>query len=343
MPPPRRRRAPARKPRRKAPAKKKAGRSARRPARRTARTNQVRVIQSYSGNQSSSLYKGPSRPLRLKRNQSMLGSKNVYVVNIPHELDVSPGTQMYVNVGQWFSLHDINEISKRVPYPGGGISPVGHLPVEFHLHSVQANIDIVNSSGCSAIVDIYDVVAKKDIPNRSASGGVDTRDVQSPTAAWQSGMQNQDISANSGIFPTFQVGSLPNDSQLFNDYYKIVSKKTVLMAQNGQHCHKVSMAPNLTMNQNLIDTQSQYLQNLRGIGGWTFVVARGQVINDNEYSVSTTAPITLRFVSTERYIYSFLQTTGKTYFAENNLTRPLPMYTQYVSLNNPTSDTVLNV
>jgi len=283
------------------------------------------------------------------RNQSALGVRSVYVHNQAYDMDYNTGQQGYRGLGQWLSIYDLFEMSSKVPAPAGSPVPAvpGVQPVEFHIHSLDVSIDILNSSSANMHLDLYTIVARKDIPLSSFNGGTpltQINDVATPTSAWQAGVGTQDLS-NNGIAPASQIGAIPQDSVLFNNYYGVVSKKTIVLAPNGQHCHKMSFKPNFTLNQNLIDTQVKYLNGLKGLTYYTMAVARGSPCQVGgaleEEGITTSSYGQLRAVVCERYTYSFLQTTGKTLFTVNTLNKN--GFANQVQLNTPASGPVIMV
>lgn len=340
-----RRRVARRKPASKRAAAPRAAARTRRPARRSALTNVRRPIQSMSGHTSISSFKGVNRRYVKRANVSALGAKNVYVVNQGYEVESVPGGQAALTMGTWFSVADIYNMSLNVPQPVTqliGSPPLAYQqPTMFHLHSLQAQLDFCNSTSASCVVDIYDIVAKRDIP--VYNGTALNVNVSTPLVAWQNGIKNEGVVKAGDPDGEFQLGSLPTDSQLFNDYYQIKSRKTVLLAQNGLHTHHVTMTPNITSDGNLIGAQSTYLAGLRGITHYTMVVVHGQVAFANllPENPNTVCGILLRSVVLERYTYSYLQATGKIWTSKNTLSQPEAADCQIINLNNPTEGVVI--
>lgn len=343
MPP--RRRAP-RKPRKKAPARKPRAGGRRRPARRSAGLSNLspRPIQSGSGHTSFSSFRGVVRRQQKRANVSALGSKNVYVVNNGYEVESYNGGQNALTMGTWFSVADIYNMSLKVPQPTTQVigTDAYAQPTMFHLHSVQAQLDICNSTSASCVVDIYDIVAKRDIPLSQVS--TNPFNVSTPLNAWSTGIKHQGVPKLTDPDGEYQLGSLPTDSQLFNDFYQIKSRKSILLAQNGLHTHHVVMSPNITTDANMIGSQVEYLAGLKGITHYTMVVVRGQVAYANlvPENPSTVCSIVLRGVAIERYTYSFLQASGKFWSSSNTLAQPDTANVSIVNLNNPTAGVLVS-
>lgn len=289
----------------------------RRVVRRVVRRSPLaRPIQGGAGYVSFSSFSA-SRPFRKQRNVSALGSKNTWLTNNPYEVEFLLGRQQPQTMGQWFSSSDIRKLSSYVPQP----EPIpgvllGTQPVKFHLHGLVADMELQNSNSFQVIVDIYDVCAKHDIvanPEGTSVYGIDT-----PVEAWTNGMLCQNVTADAAP-AAYNLGALPTDSQLFNDFYRIKSKKSVIMAPNGTHKHKVNVSMNLTYDTNMINSQFSYLRGFKGVTHYTFVVVRGQIGRDNtiaEENSTTTCAGVVRCIITERYTYSWLQSTGKTFAGE---------------------------
>jgi len=327
---PRPRKAPARRPRRKAPAK-KARRPARRSARRPARRgNLVSKVQGKSGAQTSSKF---SHSLRANkpRNVTALGAPSRYIVNQAGILQGTPGQQKTKNTGQWFSVADIVNLSQMVPTI---VTTQGTTPTHFHLQGVSAECTLNNCTATPQMVDVYDIVARRDIPLQTATGA--SYSVNTPYDAWITGMFDQNVgSAAPGLpIPSDIFGAKPTDSQIFNDYYRIVRRTELILPQNATHVHKVNLNVNRVMNLTEISVMKQYLGGIKDVTHYTMCVVRGGLALDFDAEVTTTVSPYIRYVLLENYRFSFLQASGSEWKYSNTLTNAEDV--RVLQLNNPT-------
>jgi len=325
-----------------APSKRRGG------APRSKRVRRPRVaggsmIQNATGMMTLSLYTKPRAEYRPDK-LSIMGPKNFYVLTKPYVLSAPDGVQAVQVVGQWNSLADIQGLAAQaqvVSYPPS-LAVVGD-PMRFLARKINCEVDITNSSSWGCIVDIYDIVARRDVPSSAvAPAGYN---VGTPFGAWVSGGQLQlSGSVPSGYTDYTQVpGTQPNDSQLFKDYYRIVSKKTVLLPQVGQHKHRVVIDVQKAFDLNQVKTDSSWCVGYKDFTHFTMLVARGQPLatTDSPVSATTYGPVILRTITTERYEYSWVATSGMGTKTFAGITPNVG--NRCVQVNNPTVGIVANV
>lgn len=115
----------------------------------------------------------------------------------------------------------------------------------YYLESVTSELALTNTSNYGAVVDIYECVAKRDFSggNTSYFGSTNTM-VLSPVTYWQSGMLQASgsvggiASAGAGLLVSTTIGSVPTDSQLFNEYWQISSKFRLNLPGLSTHVHR---------------------------------------------------------------------------------------------------------
>lgn len=110
----------------------------------------------------------------------------------------------------------------------GGLASVNDKMI---FHGVEAEISMVNASSTNSQIFIYDVICRKDC-NSGNTG--------SPNGAWQVGID--DAGGNNTDYQI--VGSIPTESRLFTDYYKIVQRTRVSLGPGQMHRHEVTYHPN---------------------------------------------------------------------------------------------------
>lgn len=316
-------------PRRRAPARKKAPARRRAPARKRAPRVKVhkesvpRMIVSMPGSQTQTRFSHGHGIARIRKGLTALGVPSYYVFNKAYTIQPPGGTQGVAVIGQWNSVPDVYQMMLTATY--GSYTTSSASPMKFHVRSLQAELMLTNSTNVGCVMDIYDIACKQDAPHSSTTGP--TENVSTPVNAWLQGETKQLTSAipagyTSGVYVP---GSIPKDSQIFKDYYKIVSKKSIAFGAGASHQHIVNLRIPRQFDQNETTTHATYLNGLRGFTMFTMVVVRGQIASSagpggNEPSQNST--VLIRAVATERYEYQWLQANGstKTY----NLSMPAP-------------------
>jgi len=252
----------------------------------------------------------------------------------------NPGTQVTALVGQWFSVPDVYNISLDVPALNGVAG--GPLPTHFTVKSINAEVSFVNPSSLPMIYDVYDIVARKDVPN-SATLPSPALDVTNPIGAWHTGLLVQSLTINGGggspIAFENELGSRPIDSQLFNDYFRILKHTPIVLPQAATHIHKVNVTSNRVFDRNEIALAQNYLNGLANTTQYTIVICRGSVGMETSsgLSATTTLPPMLRYVTVERYTYSYLQASGSSWQFKDSVPKPTIADAISINLNNPST------
>lgn len=148
------------------------------------------------------------------------------------------------NWGPLYSLY------RSVPYPNAPSATIPYMPPDvgfFYLDSHRGELVVTNTtsptiSNGAAIVDIYELLAKKDFQGTGTA--ITTRQLTDPYDAWQDGMQNYGLGnevASLGLatrLSTTTIGCVPNQSQTFNVYWDICAKTRITLSPGANHIHK---------------------------------------------------------------------------------------------------------
>jgi len=297
------------------------------------------VIHGKSGGLTSSAVSVRHPASRVGAKLAQFGAPSRSLVYRPGQILGDPGTQVTALIGQWFSVQDIYNISVTgVPsLPGyAGAS----LPTHFNMKSVYAEVTLVNPSSLPMIYDIYDVVARKDIPNGTVLPSPNL-DVTSPIGAWHTGLLVQSLSAPGTSISgpqayENQIGSRPVDSQLFNDYFRVLKHTSVIVPQVGTHVHKVSIQSNKIFDKNELTMANIYLNGLANVTQYSLCICRGSVGMDvtGAGTQTTTLQPMVRWTSMERYTYSYLQSSGSQWQFKDTVSKPAVGDTISINLNN---------
>lgn len=286
-------------------------------ARRQRMPNPGKLIISQPGAQTQSSFSHGTGKLQLRGGLDAIGVPSYYVYNKHYEMQPVAGTQGALVVGTWNSVPDMNNMSNEVQVTVSHPTLVD-LPVRFCVRSLYAETMFTNSSNVSCVMDIYDIQCRRDIPLKAVTGAL--LDVSDPISAWVQGELNQATTpipagfTNGAYFP----GSLPQDSQLFKDFYNIVSKKSIALAAGASHQHTVRLRHPRLLDANESSVEESYLLGVKGVTFFTMIVARGQVASSTGPGIanpSQHSTVLIRAISTERYEYQWIAVNGslKTY------------------------------
>jgi len=261
------------------------------------------------GSQTQTHFNAHKPALRHRKGLSTLGVPSYYVFNKSYLVSGATGLQAPQVVGQWNSVPDVYSMGLVAQ----ASAVAGSTPLKFHVRSMKAEMMFTNSAEISCVMDIYDIAAIKDVPTSASTGP--SNNVSTPWNAWFTGNSNQITTAlPSGITNGLYVpGALPQDSQLFKDYYKIVSKKTIALGAGASHQHLINLTVPRVIDLNESQTEAQYLAGSKGFTFYTMIVVRGQIGSGDLTSsqpLSQTSSTHVRCLTTERYEYQWLTYLG---------------------------------
>jgi len=333
-------RAPARKQKKRtvAPRKKRAARA------RVSRPYAPRKVMGISGGLTETSMSAGSRK-RMGRGLVRLGAPAFYqitngydlVSQVPATLAPGLGRQCPVTLAQWNSVADVYQLSGNVPKIN---TIAGDTPTLFHLHGLKGVVTMNNPTSSTMFVDIYDICSRRDVPTSAATGAVHV--VATPMTAWGTGLVQQ---ANSPLAydARAQLGALPTDTQLFNDYYKIVSSRSVVLPQNATHVHNVVLKLDKSFDLGEIEVQTQYMSAIKNFSYFTVAIVRGQPCLETESNQTSTISPALRWVVSEHYEYSWVQANGRLNTFQNSI--PIGSFgsEKVVLLNTPNTGPVVGV
>ena len=250
-----------------------------------------------------------------------LGAPNFYIRQVPLQSIAAQGFQKAVAF-QWNGVQDLLYMNSKVPNNISSSALVTNFGTQrYELSKMTGELLFTNSSLASSYVEIYDIVSRRDSP--AFTGGAGSLNLADPVNCWNQGVS--DITAGIPTSNTWTViKSLPFDSQLFNDYFKVVRRHHVGMPQGATHRHTVDLGVDKVFDAELLqsitgasalypDQAQNTLRNMRGVTMWTMVVHYGQPASaaTDAGAVVTTAKIALDFVQSLRYKYTYIQDTTR--------------------------------
>lgn len=234
-----------------------------------------------------------------------VGAPNYYVTNSSAQIKIAEGFQN----AQSMSFQGLTDLKQIRSYAFGTPS-VPQPTRQFLLESSTCEYLITNSTLATMYVDIYDVVRKRN------QTGVAPYQTSTPDQAWAAGVYDE----SSGDTTGWQVpNSLPTDSRLFKDFFKVVQRNHIALGQGDTHRHHLKLNSNDLLDDALLNAADG---DLAGISVYTMIVAYGQpssVEDETGATLVTTAGGAIDVIATKRYKYTYVQDSTSNFYAVDNL------------------------
>jgi len=330
----------------KAPAKAKAYRKRRAPAkRRVARVPRMpTTIQGRSGQVTCSSALHTHRASAMIRGHKMLTPDSIYSFSSGFTQNNLSGSQTYwdqTHMSQ-ATLRSIMTLIQNQQYVPAGVLPFG--PVRGVIRGATEEYLLNNATTQSIEIDLYDIALKRDI---TASFNFVANGLSYTVSPFPSDYVNIGLLAQQGgsqasppsPLPFYNLSSLPTDSRLFADYFKIVKKTRVFMSPGACHKHVVNIKTNKLLDEYLVPST---LAGVKGATTFLMAVMRGMPVWDGEDAgvKATTASCAIQVVRSQRIKYSYIADTSYTSLFGSSLSQ-IPSASQgFVS---PLNGTVTNV
>lgn len=192
------------------------------------------------------------------------------------------------------------------------------------LEYIEGEIYFANAAVFNTSVTIYDVIARRDLP---------TVNCADPASCWSTGIFDE--SAGGTNFAT--VGAEPFQSELFNQYFKVVGKTKLDVPSGGTHRHVIKWRPNKVLH-NEVFANSCYAAGTANQGGiadltvFTLVIYHGQPAHDSTTITSVTvSPASLDVIHKTSMRYKYLQESSTDWTRSNNLATTFAVGAQIVN------------
>jgi hypothetical protein len=159
---------------------------------------------------------------------------------------------------------------------------------------------MTNASTFSGRVTLYDVTCRRDV--YTGTSNVD------PATAWNAGMVRE---LAAGLSTDY--GVIPQESKMFNQFYKIMRKPTVVDLQPGAtYTHVVRAYPRRIMSSEVVETTA--INGYKGVTVWTLIVLAGMPAHDSTTKTQvSTSGCSLDVVQAHDYTVKFLQANSTSY------------------------------
>lgn len=272
--------------------------------RRKQNIKKTMVRASQGGLPSFSKFQLINKPNKYVLAQKRVSAPNYWLQNAATQIVNAEGFQN-ANLYVWDSTTQLGNILGYVP----GVSGAPSIPKRYHLESVVGELLMTNSSLATQYVDIYDIVRKRDTGNATYT--------DNPLDAWRYGVSDQTVTSPD-LEAWKNVMSLPTDSKLFNDYFRVIKRNHIGLVAGATHRHSVILKPNKIIDSELIRRSNG---DLAGYAVYCLVVINGQPasISDEAGAIVTTAKTALDVVYSGRFKYSFVNDNTNLWTVNDNL------------------------
>jgi len=206
------------------------------------------------------------------------------------------------------------------------------IPNKWLLESGQFAWNLANVSTAPVEVILYDIVPKRDIPYENIFSGGNAATTytpeQYPHLYWNDGsLMNNGLPAGTTPYPSQSIGARPTDATIFNDYFKIVGKKRILLSQGGVHRHTISVKFNKFVDTAMCNPTGNFGNNKitawRNVTHYLMVQTIGLPLSSAEAPVNiTTSDQHVDVVGSYRFKFSAVQNSLAYVNNADSLTSP---------------------
>lgn len=219
-----------------------------------------------------------------------------------------PNNYWNINAGQQITCAIGQQSVTQLPFGHAGdlvtlmgiVSTNAGAVNQMFLQEMSQRLTMTNASTFSGKVTIYDVTSRRDV--YTGTNNVD------PATAWNSGLVRE---LAAGLSTDF--GTIPQQSVMFNQFYKVMRKPVVVDLQPGAtYTHVVRAYPKRIMNSEVVETTA--INGFKGVTVWTLIVLSGMPAHDSTTKTQvSTSGCSLDLVQAHDYVVKFLQSNSASY------------------------------
>lgn len=223
-------------------------------------------------------------------------ANNHYTTNAGSQLTCGVGVQAvtYYSLG---GASNLNSLATKVQVGSASTAE------QMFLQSMTNNLQLRSAATYTSNVTIYDVVPRRDLY---------TAVIGDPLTAWSTGIVDE---LAAGLYT--DIGNTPIQSDLFNQFFKIVNTHKVEILPGGTYTHSVYSEPNIKLHS---EVTSRVTSGLRNLTVYSMIVLSGGPAHDSttksQVSSSATA---LDIIQTVTYNVKYLLDNTTSYFRTINL------------------------
>lgn len=255
-----------------------------------------KVYMDDSGLASYSLFKASHSLAPALRTETKLTASNYELVQATQFFSCTDGIQNFTSFGTWQAgaiggASDLDLIRSNI------ISSGTYKTAQWLAQSSIGHLKLTNLSNTLTKVTLLDIACRRDSSI-------------SPESAWSSGMVDQ------GALSANVIGTYPQMSSLFNQFFKIVRRSTFLLGPGFVHDHKVTLCPNKKVHNELLAGGST---NLAGFTFFTMLIAEGMPRAGVAHANVSTSAVQLAVLFTKTLKYTWLSDSTNSVYGTNTL------------------------
>ena len=224
-----------------------------------------------------------------------------YNSNLAGAITIGTGIQNISTVNCLFGCV-ANGIATDIDTIFGIIAPTTPKTSQVLFQSCSCELMLSNATNSNVKVQIYDIIARRDI-----SGGTSN---YLPDLAMQ-----QSLADEGGTITKEQVGVLPFSCRVFTQFFKICKVTHLVMAEGQTHVHRIKFTPNKILNKEIDIISSA---NVKGLTLYQMIISHGTPSDPNSNAV-TTCPGKLDYVVKKQYGYKWNAQIVSNVYGNNNL------------------------
>jgi len=225
--------------------------------------------------------------------------------------------------------------------PGGTVGTPKRMVIE----NAGFEYTMTNNSNVPIEVDIYDLTIKRDILTSltfNANSQAYTV-LPYPEQYWAEGSNAQaGYAGNTYPAQANFLGSLPQDSRLFLDYFTVSKKTIVQLPMSGTHRHQVNIKAGKLLDDYLANSTTS---GIKGLTSYVMIVVRGFPIYAIPESPApaavTTSSASLNVVQSVRVKYTWVADVSFTTNANANISTVAPSFQNSFNWGNGAAQTTI--
>lgn len=251
---------------------------------------------------------------QLARRQLSFGMQKI---SAPNHWLVNGTANLESSVGQQGIFQTQIATKNQLQSISAVLGPVNPPASRYLLESVDAETIFSNSACTSALLILYDYVVKRDLPNVSYLSG--------PDLTWYQGIDEEGGSATDAN----TVGSRPYESDMFNQYYKIVKTTRVNLSPGSTHRHVQQRVFNKVIHYS-VNENLQF--GMKDVTCGTIMVYHGQPAHDATTPTTISLSVAaLDMVYKQSYTFRAIDDCQVSWSRSNNLPTSFPAGSQFVN------------
>lgn len=230
------------------------------------------------------------------------------------------GRQCWASL-QMGAVNELVFINNQLAQRGSGAGTAFDAPTRYLLESCKQRVNISNVGQAATKLHIYHCTAKRDLYT-----SMDYVSLTSGNYGWAGGFPDnavqQGVSAavngpTSGSTTYFVPGTLPYESQIFNQFFRVHKETEVMLAVGGTHLIETNKTFDRVLDLTVIGNSN--MTSILGLSEFILIRAEGQtgVQENNDITVAQTQ---VAYTYSNNYRFTQVQMSEKFLLFEDNIT-----------------------